>query len=168
MKCEIRQWEISDAKDIAIVLNNKKVLDNLRDGIPFPYTEGDAKEFIELMLNADPNKTFAWAIVVEGKAIGSIGAFRQENIHFRTAEMGYYIGEEYWGQGIVADAARQVCEWIFDTTDIIRIYAEPFAYNNASCRVLEKTGFVFEGVLRKGAFKNGKVIDMRMYSLVRE
>ena len=84
------------------------------------------------MLSANSNETFAYAITAEDQVIGSIGAFRQGNIHSRTAELGYYLAEAYWGQGIMTDAIRQICGLIFETTDILRIYAEPFAYNIGS------------------------------------
>lgn len=74
--------------------------------------------------------------------------------------MGYYIAEGYWGKGIMAEAVKQICEYVFDSSDIIRIYAEPFAHNSASCRVLEKAGFQYEGTLRSNAVKNDKVIDI--------
>ena len=167
MKCRIRKWELSDAKDLAAALSNKKVQDNLRDGLPYPYTEQDGKEFISAMLSADENETFAFAIMVDDKVVGSIGIFRQGNIHSQTAELGYYIAEEYWGKGIMTEAVKQICEYVFAKSDIIRIYAEPFAYNIASCRVLEKVGFQYEGTLRSNAVKNGKVIDMEMYSLLK-
>ena len=167
MKCRIRKWELSDAKDLAAALSNKKVQDNLRDGLPYPYTEQDGKEFISAMLSADENETFAFAITVDDMVIGSIGIFRQGNIHRQTAELGYYIAEEYWGKGIMTEAVKQICEYVFAKSDIIRIYAEPFAYNIASCRVLEKVGFQYEGTLRSNAVKNGKVIDMEMYSLLK-
>jgi len=168
MKCRIRKWELSDAKDLAAALSNKKVQDNLRDGLPYPYTEQDGKEFISAMLSADENETFAFAITVDNMVLGSIGIFRQGNIHRQTAELGYYIAEEYWGKGIMTEAVKQICEYVFANSDIIRIYAEPFAYNIASCRVLEKVGFQYEGTLRSNAVKNSKVIDMKMYSLLKE
>ena len=168
MKCRIRKWELSDAKDLAAALSNKKVQDNLRDGLPYPYTEQDGKEFISAMLSADENETFAFAIMVDDKVVGSIGIFRQGNIHSQTAELGYYIAEEYWDKGIMTEAVKQICEYVFGDSDIIRIYAEPFAYNIASCRVLEKVGFQYEGTLRSNAVKNGRVIDMEMYSLLKE
>lgn len=164
MNCKIRRWELSDARDLATALSNKKIQDNLRDGLPYPYTEQDGKEFISAMLAANENDTFAFAITVNGKVIGSIGAFRQGNIHRQTAELGYYIAEEYWGKGIMTEAVKQLCAYVFSNTDIIRIYAEPFAYNIGSCRVLEKAGFQYEGTLRSNALKNGKVLDMKMYS----
>lgn len=116
---------------------------------------------------AEENETFAFAITVDDKAIGSIGVFRQGNIHRQTAELGYYIAEEYWGRGIMAEAVKQICEYVFGNSDIIRIYAEPFAYNTASCKVLEKAGFQYEGTLRNNAVKNGKIIDMKMYALLK-
>ena len=164
MNCKIRRWELSDARDLAAALSNKKIQDNLRDGLPYPYTEQDGKEFISAMLAANESDTFAFAITINGKAIGSIGAFRQTNIHNKTAELGYYIAEEYWGKGIMTEAVKQLCDYVFSHTDIIRIYAEPFAYNIGSCRVLEKAGFQYEGTLRSNALKNGNVFDMKMYS----
>lgn len=168
MTCKIRKWELMDAKDLAAAISNEKVQDNLRDGLPYPYTERDGVEFISAMLSADEEETFAFAITVDDKVVGSIGVFRQGNIHRQTAELGYYIAEEYWGKGIMTDAVMQICAHVFDKSDIIRIYAEPFAYNVASCRVLEKAGFQYEGTLRSNAVKNGRVIDMKMYSLLKE
>ena len=168
MNCIIRKWKLTDAKDIAVALSNKKIQDNLRDGLPYPYSEQDGIDFISSMLSANEDETFAFAITLDDKTIGSIGVFRQQNIHRQTAEMGYYIAEEYWGKGIMTDAIKQICEYVFKNSDILRIYAEPFAYNTGSCRVLEKAGFQYEGTLRNNAVKNGKVIDMKMYSLLRE
>lgn len=168
MDCAIRKWRVSDKERLAELLNNKKVQDNLRDGLPYPYTPQDGEDFILSMLGADETQTFAFAITLDDRVIGSIGVFRCGNIHFRTAELGYYVGELYWGKGYATSAVRQVCRYVFENTDILRIFADPFAYNTASCRVLEKAGFQFEGTLRSNAVKNGKVLDMRMYALVRE
>ena len=164
MNCMLRKWRLSDAKDLAAALNNEKILNNLRDGLPFPYTEQDARDYIAAMLASDEDSRFAYAITQNDRAIGSIGAFRQENIHRQTAELGYYLAEEYWGRGIMTEAIRQLCGIIFDTTDILRIYAEPFAYNTGSRRALEKAGFVLEGIMKNNAVKNGKVLDMALYS----
>ena len=167
MNCVLRKWRLSDAKDLAEVVNNKRILNNLRDGLPFPYTEQDAADYIAAMLSSDENSTFAYAITMDDRAVGSIGAFRQDNIHRQTAELGYYLAEEYWGRGIMTDAIRQLCSILFETTDILRIYAEPFAYNTGSRRALEKAGFRLEGVMKNNAVKNGKVLDMALYSLTR-
>lgn len=167
MICNIRKWELSDAADLAAALSNRNVQDNLRDGLPYPYTEQDGVEYISAMLSSDEKDTFAFAIVADGKVVGSIGAFRQGNIHRRTAELGYYLAEEYWGKGIMTQAVKQICRYVFETSDILRIYAEPFVYNAPSCRVLEKAGFQYEGTLQSNAVKNGKVVDMKMYALVK-
>ena len=99
MICKIRKWKLSDAANLAAALSNKKVQDNLRDGLPFPYTEQDGIDFISAVNSADKNDTFAFAVTIDDKAVGSIGVFRQSNIHRQTAELGYYIAEEYWGKG---------------------------------------------------------------------
>ena len=167
MNCTIRKWRLSDAADLAAALSNPKVLNNLRDGLPYPYTQRDAEAYIRAMLSADGDSSFAFAVTVDDRCIGSIGAFRQGNIHRRTAELGYYLAEEYWGQGIMSAAIRRLCDTIFQTTDILRIYAEPFSYNAGSRRALEKAGFRYEGLMKNNAVKNGKVVDMALYSLTR-
>lgn len=168
MGISIRQWRLSDAKDLAAALSNQKVLNNLRDGLPYPYTDQDAQDYIRAVLSADPDQTFAYAVCVDDKVVGSIGAFRQENIHRRTAELGYYLSEAYWGQGIMTQAVGMLCARLFSETDLLRIYAEPFASNMGSRRVLEKAGFQLEGIFRSNACKNGQVLDMAMYGLTRE
>lgn len=168
MDCRIRAWKRSDRERLAELLNNPKILNNLRDGLPYPYTPADAEDYITAMQSADRNSTFAFAIALDDLVIGSIGVFRRDNIHFRTAELGYYIGEPYWGKGYTASAVKQICQYVFDNTDILRIFAEPFARNTASCRVLEKAGFQYEGTLRSNAVKNGEILDMKLYALVRE
>ena len=137
MKIDLREWRLEDAPDLAAAINNKRVQDNLRDGIPYPYTEKDAKEFISAMLSAKKDTQYAFAITCDGKAIGSIGVFRRDNVHRLTGELGYYIAEPYWGKGVMTEAVRQMRDYIFENTDIVRIFAEPYANNTASCRVLE-------------------------------
>lgn len=163
----LRKWRLSDAKDLAAALNNERILNNLRDGLPFPYTEKDAEDYITAMLSSDEDSTFAYAITIDDRAVGSIAAFRQGNIHRQTAELGYYLAEEYWSRGIMTEAIGQLCKIIFDTTDILRIYAVPFACNIGSRRALEKAGFELEGIMKNNAVKNGKVLNMALYSLTR-
>ena len=163
----IRPWQIEDAPDLAGVINNKKILDNLRDGLPYPYTTNDAVEFINAMLNAEKDSQYIFAITCCDKVIGCIGASRKDNIHRFTAELGYYIAEPYWGKGIATESVKQICTYVFAHTDIVRIFAEPYAHNAASRRVLEKAGFQFEGVLRQNAFKNGRFVDMAMYAIIK-
>ncbi|MDR2720533.1 MAG: GNAT family N-acetyltransferase [Nitrososphaerota archaeon] len=167
MSISIRAWQISDDSDLVAAINNKKVVDNLRDGIPYPYTEKDAKEFIGATLAAEKDTQYVFAITYNDKVIGSIGVFRKDNVHRLTAELGYYIAEPYWGRGIMTATVKQVCTYIFENTNIIRIFAEIYAHNNASCRVLEKAGFQFEGVLRQNVIKNGQVTDTNMYAILK-
>lgn len=165
---QLREWRLSDAKDLVSAINNKEILNNLRDGIPYPYTKRDALEFINAMRAADNNCVFAFAVTVDDRAVGSISVLRQSNIHFRTAELGYYLSGKYHGKGIMTEAVREICEYVFNNSDIIRIFAEPFADNAASCRVLEKCGFTYEGLMRSNAVKNGEIKDMKLYSLIKQ
>ncbi|MFV0529061.1 MAG: GNAT family N-acetyltransferase [Lachnospiraceae bacterium] len=165
---QIRNWQLHDAAELSAAINNKKIQDNLRDGLPFPYTESDAVSYIQFVLDTPQDDAYYWAIVEDAQVIGSIGLLRQENIHCRTAELGYYIAEPYWGRGIVTEAVKEACRFAFSHTNLVRIFAEPFAKNTGSCRVLEKAGFTFEGVLRLNALKNGELLDMRMYALLRD
>ena len=167
MNYAIRPWRMEDAPDLADTIGNRNVLRNLRDGIPFPYTVADARDFIGEMLAADPEQVFAFAVTADDRAVGSVTMFRQANVHFRTAELGYYIAEPLWGRGAATFAVRAACAQVFEQTDILRIFAEPFAYNTASCRVLEKCGFLLEGTMRKNAFKDGRILDMKLYALTR-
>lgn len=98
MECKLRKWRSKDAKELVEIINNKKVQDNLRDGIPYPYTLDDAEFFINEMLMADPGEVYAFAITVDDRLAGSIAVYRQKNIHFRTGELGYYLGEQFWGK----------------------------------------------------------------------
>lgn len=112
MEQVIRKWRMEDKYALAALLNNPRILANLRDGIPYPYTVRDAEEFIAAMLHADQTQTFAFAIVENDVVIGSAGIFRCGNIHFRTAELGYYLGETHWGRGFATRAVRQACAWV--------------------------------------------------------
>ncbi len=167
MDVKIRTWDMEDAYSLAAALNNRKIQDKLRDGIPYPYTVGDAERFISSVLKAEKDSQYVWAIASDNEAVGCIGIFRKDNIHKYTAEMGYYVAEKWWGRGICTIAVKEACDYIFENTDIMRIFAEPFANNIASCRVLEKAGFVLEGTLRKNAVKNGTMLDMKIYALVK-
>jgi RimJ/RimL family protein N-acetyltransferase len=105
--------------------------------------------------------------VVGGEAVGGIGLRMQDDIHKRSAEIGFWLGEEHWGQGIMTDAVKAVADHAFRHLDVCRIYALVFEHNAASARVLEKSGFVSEARLRKGATKNGTTFDELLYALVR-
>lgn len=163
----IRKWQKTDAPELAKALFNKKVQDNLRDGLPYPYTEENALEYIESIQKADENDVFVFAVVADGKVVGNVGVERQKNVHRLTAELGYYLDEECWGKGIMTEAVKELCAYVFDVSDIVRIFAVTYADNVASCRVLEKAGFLLEGVLKKAAIKNGVIKDLKTYALLR-
>ena len=164
----LRPWSLADAADLAAIISNPNILRNLRDGIPYPYTPDQGEAFLRGTLDAPQDSQYAWAICAEGRVVGSLALFRKENVHRRTAELGYFLAVDCWGKGIVTAAVQEACRYIFAETDIVRIFAEPFSYNTGSCRVLEKAGFTLEGVLRKNAMKDGKILDMPLYSLIRE
>ena len=126
MDCELRPWRTEYAEDLAVLLNNKNISDNLRDGLPYPYTANDARDFIKAMLDSDKNNTFAFSVFKNNELVGSIGIFRQNNIHSRTAELGYYIGEKFWNKGIATEAVSKACRFVFGNSDIIRILLSRF------------------------------------------
>ena len=167
MLCVLRAWNKEDACDLARILNNKNILDQLRDGLPYPYTVQDAAAFLAMTCSDSSAQMYCFAIDVQGKAVGCISAARGQNIHARTAEIGYYLAEPCWRQGIATEAVAQLCTFLFTRTDILRIFAEPFAENIASRRVLEKNDFQCEGILRKNAVKNGIVRDMALYARIK-
>lgn len=165
--CRIRAWRMEDAPALAEGLNNARVQAQLRDGLPYPYTQGDAEAYLSMLRTARTGAVYAFAIEADGRVVGNLSATRMENIHRRTAELGYFIAEPFWGRGYGTAAVRQACARIFQTTDIIRLFAQPFADNAASCRLLERCGFQCEGVLRRNAVKDGRVRDMKMYAILR-
>ena len=163
----IRPWTMTDAPAMAAIMNNPNIQPNLRDGIPFPYAESDAVDFIRMIGDAEPDMRFDFAVTYGGEVVGSIGVFRKTNVYRRTAEMGYCMAEAYWGRGIMTEAVKLVCQYIFTQTDILRISAEIFSYNEASGRVLEKTGFQLEGIMRQNVVKNEQVFDAKLYAILR-
>lgn len=163
MQCKLEKLDFKFAADLAAAIGDKRVQNNLRD-LPYPYTEENAREFISYAQSSDE---YVFAVTVEGKFVGCISAAPQKNIHKFTAEIGYYIAPQFWGNGLATQAVKLLTEYIFGNTEIMRLYAEPFVRNKASCRVLEKAGFTFEGTLRKNAVKNGAVEDMKMYSILK-
>ena len=163
----LRNWQGSDVESIAYHANNPKIACNLRDLFPYPYTLSDAKAYISMCIKADPSNQYLKAIEIEGKAVGSLGLYLQRDVFRKSAELGYWLAEPYWGHGIMTSAVSQLCEQAFVQYDIVRIFAEPFADNRASCRVLEKSGFILEGTLRKRIIKHGKMQDSCIYARIR-
>lgn len=160
----IRHFRNDDAEAVARHADNRNIAKNLRDAFPHPYTLADARRFIESATSMQPQTYFCMANA-EDEAIGSIGFVLQKDVERFSAEIGYWLSEDYWGRGIVSEAMRAVTRYAMKTHNLIRVYAAPFAHNVASCRVLEKCGYVLEGRLHRAAVKEGQVCDMLMYAI---
>ncbi len=165
-KFELRKWQLEDVADVAHYANNERIAANLRNIFPYPYVLADAEVYVGSCVEDDEERQICRAIVVDGHAVGSIGIFCGSDVYEKSAELGYWLAEEYWGQGIMTEAVKSICREAFEKFDIVRIYAEPFAYNTGSRRVLEKAEFALEGIMRRGVCKNGKIYDYCMYALL--
>jgi RimJ/RimL family protein N-acetyltransferase len=164
---KLRNYRMDDAQSLAKYANNKKVWKNLRDIFPHPYTLEDAEGWLKIATSEPLSKT-NWAIEYQGEAIGGIGLKTFEDVHRLTAEIGYWIGEPFWGKGIVTKAVGAVCKHGFEEMGLVRIFTAIFEWNPPSGRVLEKNGFVKEGVERRSIIKDGKIIDAIVYAKVKE
>ena len=152
----VRPWQPHDAEALRAQLDNRRVSINLRDRVPYPYTEEHAHQFLRSTAEVP---TTSFAIEVEGRIAGGIGVILHGDIYRYSAELGYWLGEEYWGRGIATSAVRGFSDAAFSEYGVHRLYALVFAWNPASMRVLEKAGFVREAVHRDAAFKDGRFVD---------
>jgi RimJ/RimL family protein N-acetyltransferase len=164
-QCLIRDWRSGDEESLARHANNRKIWRNLRDAFPHPYPLEDARQWIASANAATPCTHFA--IAVDGAAVGGIGFVLKDDIFRRSAEIGYWLGESYWGRGIVTEAVRAVTDYAFANFDLCRIYAGVFEWNLASMRVLEKAGYEFEARLKKSVTKDGQTVDDFIYAIIR-
>ena len=161
-KCTIRPWRLDDGASIARHANNRKVWLAVRDRFPHPYTMQDAHEFLQRAITEQAELKFC--IEIEDAAVGGIGVHPGQDVHRHTATMGYWVGEEFWGRGIMTEAVTAVTDFSFKNFPLRRISAEVFANNPASARVLEKAGFIFEGRLKNNVLKDGKLLDSLLYA----
>ena len=162
----LRQLKETDNTSIATLLNNKNISDNLRDRVPYPYTTEDADHFLNIISKQDPVTTFA--IEYKGLFCGVIGLFPQEDVYRKSSEIGYWLGEPFWNKGIMTKAVEMICSFGFEQLDLARIFTGIFEYNKASMTVLEKNGFVKEGIARKAVFKKGQLWDEHRYAKLKE
>jgi len=162
--CEVRSWEKGDVESLVRYANNRKIWLNLRDAFPHPYTKHDGREWVRMVHQQSPETSFA--IAVDGEAVGGIGYVLHRDVERVSAEIGYWLGEPFWGRGITTEALRAVTEYAVQAHGLTRIYAVPFAWNTASCRVLEKAGYVLEARLRKSAIKDGRLTDQMQYAFI--
>jgi RimJ/RimL family protein N-acetyltransferase len=162
----VRSWRTSDAESITRHAADRRIWLNMRDAFPHPYHLSDAQQFIAGALADKPETKFA--IVVDGQAAGSIGYFPRTDVERISAEIGYFLGAEFWGRGIMSETLAAVTAYAFENHPLERVYAVPFAHNTASCRVLEKAGFTREALMRRAVIKDGQVLDQFMYAKVRQ
>ena len=160
--CVVRSWRWEDCDSLVRHANNRNVWINLRDRFPYPYSKDDAKLWLEIVTALKPETNFA--IAVDGLAVGGIGYSVQGDVGCRSAEIGYWLGEEFWGRGIATQALNAVSNYAFSSSDLCRLYAHVFQWNMASARVLEKAGYTLEGRLKKSVTKDGKIIDQLLYA----
>lgn len=158
----IRDWSKEDAPSLVRYANNRKIWINLRDAFPHPYTLGDAEAFLSRATQNVPRTLFA--IATDTEAIGSIALTPAQDVHGFTAELGYWLAEPFWGKGIMTEAVKALSEYAFKELGLHRIFAEPYTNNSASARVLDKAGFVLEGILKENAFKDGRFQDQFLYA----
>ena len=161
-RCTIRPWRLDDAESLAHHANNRKVWIALRNIFPHPYTIDDAREFLRKTVTEKQTTNFC--IEVNGAAVGGIGVHLGNDVHRKTAELGYWLSEEFWDRGIMTEAVEAFTDFCFEQFQLRRIYAEPFANNSASARVLEKAGFAFEGRLKNNVLKDRELLDSLLYA----
>lgn len=162
--CVVRSWEATDVASLVAQANNRRIWENLRDRFPHPYRRADGQAFIRQARSVRPETFFA--IEVDGEAAGGIGFVVQPDVERVSAEIGYWLGEPFWGRGVCTEALVSVTSHAIRAHGLTRVFALPFAHNAASCRVLEKAGFVVEGRLRRSAIKDGRIVDQVLYAFV--
>ena len=166
MDFKLRKWDYSDLESLVEHANNFNIAKWLTNQFPFPYTKEDGLDYLNLVSQDDTTKVFA--IEINGKAVGSIGVFPQADIHEKSAEIGYWLSEKYWRNGIVSRAIEEVVQYAFKTFDISRVFARPFSTNIGSRKVLEKAGFKLEAQLKQALYKNGEYFDELVYVRFRD
>jgi [ribosomal protein S5]-alanine N-acetyltransferase len=160
----LRKLTIKDKDSMALLANNKKVWDNLRDYFPFPYTENHAAYFINLVKDDAPITTFA--IDCKDQFCGVISLVKQQDVYRLSAEIGYWIGEPFWNKGIATKAVRLITRYGFNDLQLIRIFTGVFEYNTGSMRVLEKCGYTKDCIFEKAIIKNGQLWNEHRYSII--
>lgn len=161
---KLRTWRKSDIQALAKYLNNKRIWNNCRDALPYPYTEKDAEQFIGFVTGQ--SELCNYCIEINHEAAGNISFTKGTDVERYNAELGYWLAEPYWNQGIMSQAVKQAVKDYLSLSDIIRIYANVYGNNLASMKVLEKVGFRKCGIFRKSCFKNNQFVDCHCYELL--
>jgi RimJ/RimL family protein N-acetyltransferase len=161
----LRPWALGDVDDVLVYANDPEWSRFLRV-LPIPYARADAERFVARQLLLDRSTHPAWAIVLDGVAVGGIGlSFEFEH---RLAEVGYSVARVHWNRGYVTEAAAAVIDAAFTThPDLNRVRAHADLQNTASQRVMEKVGMTKEGVLRQNRVERGEAIDQAWFGILR-
>jgi len=159
--CVLRPWRAGDEPSLVRHADDYDVWRNLRDRFPHPYTHQDAREWLELNEGQEPLLNFA--VEVDGAAVGGIGLVPGRDIYRLAAEIGYWLGREFWGRGIMTGAVRAVSTYAFDTLDLVRLFACVFDGNEASIRVLQNAGYHFEARLKRSVVKEDQLCDQLIW-----
>ena len=162
----LRDFRISDVDSLVRHANDPMVARWLRERFPSPYTRHDATTWIRHRLAERPATNLAIANAHE--LIGGIGLELEQDVYRHSAELGYWLGKEFWALGIASAAASRMCEYAFRDLDLMRLHASVFAPNLGSARVLEKAGFQCEGRRRDAVLKHGELMDELVFARLRK
>jgi [ribosomal protein S5]-alanine N-acetyltransferase len=162
----LRRLHLEDAPSLARHANDPDIAFRLRGGFPHPYAEEDARKFIAFAQSSRSETVFA--IELGGQAAGCISLMFREGLNSPSAEVGYWLGREYWGRGISSAALQIIVRHGFQDLGLLRIFAGVYANNPASRRVLEKNGFELEGIARQAIVRNGEILAAWMMGRLRD
>ena len=165
-KIELRKWTFHDKENLMAICNavNRSYLSNR---LPFPYTESDAKWWLDMVEEHDGKDGIFRAVLVDGTIVGNISVEQKSDVYGKDAEIGYLLITEKWSQGIMTEAVSQICNLAFSSLDIIRITGMVHEPNIASIRVLEKNGFHLEGIMKKAIYKDDSFCNECIYALMK-
>lgn len=160
----LRPLRMEDAESLARHADDTVLVRDLPDHFPHPYTVEDAEKFLDKIGTSEPLTVFA--IEVDGECAGTIGWKPKIDVERFSVEIGYWVGTACAGRGITTEALQVVVPWLIRERGLTRVEAKVFQRNRASARVLEKAGFVREGLLRRSAVKHDEVIDQELWAFV--
>ncbi|HEY0230003.1 MAG TPA: GNAT family protein [Dokdonella sp.] len=161
----LRAWRPTDLDSLVANASDESVSLGLRDRFPYPYTGNDGRAWLARAVDESDR---AWAIEIDGAAVGGVSLHPGSDVHRYSAELGYWLGQRYWGRGIMTTIIDTFAARAMDAFKLYRVFATVYANNPASARVLEKCGFVREGVQKSAVVKRGELLDVFLYARARQ